>query len=262
MLLLLSYSCDTIDTDDRFIEMEKPEIKNTVLLEDFTGVNCSNCPAAHKYAEDAKKAHGAKLVIVSIHAGPFSSSSFQTEAGKKYQEHFYPANNSYPAGMVSRVKWDKGFVETNSSLWSTLINERFIQNYSMNIELELSVNYSEEDNSFTVESIITPLSKPTDIKLQLWITESNIESPQKDGSNIIPNYIHNHVLRDAVNGIWGEDISEIGEIGVPFSMTSISYSLEGKNWKSENLNIVGFIFDKNTEAVLYVTEIPLINKEY
>lgn len=259
MISLFLFGCDTIDENNRFIEIEKPEIKNTVLLEDFTGVNCSNCPTAHKYAEEAKRAHGSKLVIVSIHAGPFSSLPFQSEAGTSYQKHFYYAGQGYPAGMISRKKIGNGYIETTPSLWSNIINERFTESYSMNVELELTATYSIEQNSFIVESKITPLSKPVNTRLQLWLTENNIISPQKDGSKIISDYVHNHVLRDAVNGIWGEDIIYNSEIGYPFTMISSSYSLEEKDWVIENLSIVGFIYDTNTEEVLYVTEIPLLN---
>ena len=43
-----------------------------VLVEEFTGVRCVNCPAGASELENLKGIYGERLVIVSIHAGDFS----------------------------------------------------------------------------------------------------------------------------------------------------------------------------------------------
>ncbi len=37
-------ACDNIDEDDRFIPVERPHSEKTVLIEEFTGARCVNCP--------------------------------------------------------------------------------------------------------------------------------------------------------------------------------------------------------------------------
>lgn len=39
-------ACDDIKESDRYIEVPAAKVERTVLLEDFTGQNCTNCPAA------------------------------------------------------------------------------------------------------------------------------------------------------------------------------------------------------------------------
>ena len=65
-------ACDTIEENERYIEKEIVETKRNVLLEDFTGQNCPNCPQAHRVVNALKEQYGESVVAVSIHAGHFA----------------------------------------------------------------------------------------------------------------------------------------------------------------------------------------------
>ena len=45
--ILLS-SCANVDEGDRYIKVESSEAKRSVLVEEFTGQKCINCPEAHE----------------------------------------------------------------------------------------------------------------------------------------------------------------------------------------------------------------------
>ena len=67
---LLFASCDNISEEERLV-YEKPEpAKRVVLLEDFTGQKCSNCPNANELIETLQNDFGDNLVVVGIHGGP------------------------------------------------------------------------------------------------------------------------------------------------------------------------------------------------
>ena len=40
--------CNDIDSDERFIELPPIEGNRVVLLEDYTGQSCPNCPEGHR----------------------------------------------------------------------------------------------------------------------------------------------------------------------------------------------------------------------
>ena len=82
-------------------------------------------------------------------------------------------------------------------------------------------------------------------KLQLWITESNINAVQQHGGTLNRNYLHNHVYRASVNGLWGE------EANIPYS--NVHYIPLRENWDIENLSVVAFVYN-DTDGVLQVTE--------
>lgn len=87
-------ACSNIDEDDRFIEVEPVEVAKRVLIEDFTGQRCVNCPNASEMIESLQEQYGAENVIaVGIHSGPFSKTvtnqpfPLWTETGDYYLIH-------------------------------------------------------------------------------------------------------------------------------------------------------------------------------
>jgi len=261
LMLIIFAKCDQINDDERFIPYGNQNFENTVLLEDFTGVFCSNCPRAAATASVLKSALGEHLTVVSIHAGTFATDSFRTAAGYAYQQYFYLQNNAYPAGMISRTKVNGNYINTNDAKWGNDILNR-LKAKIPNIRITIEPDYNPTDSSFVVKSSILAKVKPKNpLKLQLWLVESEIVSFQVGQGN---NYVHNHVLRDAINGIWGEDISvNINEasdyISEKYFLSKLKTNTSPKNsGKPENMVVVGFIYDSATMEVIDVKEIPLM----
>ncbi|MDL2223035.1 Omp28 family outer membrane lipoprotein [Bacteroidales bacterium OttesenSCG-928-M11] len=259
-------ACDVIDDEDKLIVDDKipsKNIKNTVLLEDFTGVLCKNCPDAASVAHDIQDKLGSQLIIVSIHAGPYSSSApeYQSEAGNSYLNKFYPAANEFPAGIISRKQVDGSLVHTNFKKWETYIMERLNSDIMGNrlFDFDMFPQFSEETNEIRIESTIKAYNNLSGVHLQLWITESGVVGNQLTNTEFKNDYIHNHMLRDAINGIWGEEIESMEEDSE--KLLSNTYSLNDKEWDTNNLHIVGFIYDSKTMEVLQVLEKSLIEVE-
>ena len=73
LVAVLMTSCDEVETQDRLIYVEPPEVSRAVLIEDFTGQYCVNCPRATEEIERLVEEYGDTTVIaVAIHSGPFS----------------------------------------------------------------------------------------------------------------------------------------------------------------------------------------------
>lgn len=270
VILLLSFlvsACTEIPENERSVLVEKyslediAELGRAVLLEDYTGIYCSNCPRATVTANEIKQVLGEALVIVSIHTGVFSNGSpFNTAVGDAYKNKFYPKDEGYPAGMISRTKFNGLLGNTNDATWKTDILTKLFSDIPK-IKLSLSNNYNEADSSFTVTSNITASETwANNLKLQLWLTENGIQHFQVNGIPSAAEYIHNHVLRDAINGTWGEDVTvKVNEA----TTYTANYTLAGKTWtpansgKPENMHIVGFIYDSKTMEVIDVKEISL-----
>jgi hypothetical protein len=63
--------CTPIDENERLIEVDKPQAQRAVLIEDFTGQWCSNCPNAASVIESLLETYGSDVIIpVAIHSGP------------------------------------------------------------------------------------------------------------------------------------------------------------------------------------------------
>ena len=254
-------SCDIISEDERVKEVENITTVRPVLLEDFTGQACINCPAATATAHELKKALGDNLIIVSIHAGVFAQRNFRTEAGDEYHNHFYGnGSDGYPAGMIDRAMFNNNRISTNYLTWGGSVLGRAQSTAIPQFELYLASDYDENNRSLTVNAQGNSFEELENIKIQLWLTESKIIAFQLSGSEMIREYEHNHVLRDAINGTWGEAIELNSETSYRFNYTSNAYTLASESWKPENMHIVGFLYDSKTEEVLHVIEIPLIEQ--
>ena len=64
-------SCDEIDENERYIELPAAEVQRKILLEDYTGQMCTNCPDAHRLIASLQEQYGGQIVAVAIHAGNF-----------------------------------------------------------------------------------------------------------------------------------------------------------------------------------------------
>ena len=83
--------------------------------------------------------------------------------------------------------------------------------------------------------------------LQLWLTESNIVSFQLTDEGYIFDYVHNHVLRDAVNGTWGEAV----QLTADATQLTYTYNVP-EEWNAQHMAVVAFV--SNEDGVLQVIE--------
>ncbi|MDQ3192760.1 MAG: Omp28-related outer membrane protein, partial [Bacteroidota bacterium] len=129
------------------------------------------------------------------------------------------------------------------------------------IKLELSVVYDAGTRSLKTivkGKALNALSKK--YNLVVYLVEDNIVDWQKDYSKPsgpqqdVENYIHGHVLRDNINGTWGEEvIASSLAAGDSISKTYNNYLLNPA-WQANNCSVVAYIYDVDTYQVLQVEE--------
>ena len=243
-ICLLLVACDHISEAERLI-YEKPEpAQRVVLLEDFTGQRCVNCPKATEVIEQLQETYGDNIVAVGIHGGPLAFAGnakvvgLKTQTGDEYYSHW---NLEYqPVGLVDR------HAPIDYPEWTTAVKKELAKPAPLRLDGTAVL----ADNVIS----ITVLAEGTDGtvagKLQVWLLEDGIQTLQlmPDGKSN-QEYIHNHVFRTAVNGIWGEDFRvEEGN----FEQRFMTQALE-PNWNPERLSIVAFVY--NDSGVLQAVKI-------
>ena len=102
-------ACDNIAEEDRLIYEPLPEVNRSVLIEDFTGQRCVNCPTAADEIQKLQKEYGKDAIIaVGIHGGPMAVYpnpergiiGLATETGDNYNDYWKV--EQWPMGMVNR----------------------------------------------------------------------------------------------------------------------------------------------------------------
>lgn len=248
--LLLAISCSEVDEDDRYTELPDIEIKRNVLVEEFTGQQCTNCPNAHRQIVELEQQYGEQLISVAIHAGVFGIAEgsnaniigLMQPEGNVYASHW--GVTEYPSAVVDRRS---GALKTDS--WATEIREALERKSDINLDVEAEIVGNEVKCLVRIEPNVAYNGK-----LQIWLTENDITALQIDNGTVKNNYIHNHVFRacikkNSTQDEWGEPISLQANIYQTFERSII---LKDK-WNRSNLNIVVFVYN-DSQGVEQVVE--------
>lgn len=241
LLTLTMSACSHIDESDRLIYVKPADVKRRVLLEDFTGQRCVNCPKASDEIKALQEQYGEDHVIaVGIHSGPLGFYTkgdylgLSTEVGDEYYDHW--ALEYQPVGLI-----DRG-APLEYTAWNARIREELEKTAPVEIDIELHQN----DNQLTVQAEVMGIDGTTSGKLQLWLTEDGITAFQMmpDGTRNME-YIHRHVFRAAINGTWGESVS-VAE-GETFTTKDYLFAIP-EGWNADRLSVVAFVY--NDQGVL------------
>lgn len=208
-LLFLS-SCDVVNEKDGYTEPYHSSAGangGKVLLEDYTGMRCVNCPAAAEEAHLLQQTFGESLVVVSVHAGGLAipngifQPDLRTEAGNTYYKQFGFAGT--PVGMVNRKKY-AGSVGLYTANWANAIQDALSS--LPDTRIAVHAQYAEE-RAYECTLEVAGLSPKAEANLMLWLVEDSIATPQVIPGGVDRNYVQRHVLRAALNGTGGETVT-------------------------------------------------------
>lgn len=270
-------ACDTVEENERWGEEVPVEFRKKVLVEDFTGQNCPNCPLATNLLKNLMTSPtiAEHVIPVSIHGGSMAFDGekipfgLATKAGAEYNAKWNVA--AWPSGLVDR----KGGLQEYTA-WTNSIVDRLALTPQVNIDIRSSYNAETRRLDLNVNAIEAVAGALEDAHLTVWIVESGIVSRQQlpNGGGLDANYEHNHVLRDCLTELMGDAVdalpvavAEDGVRSVAWSKTyevPLGYGLAAKYpayyCKPENMGVVAFVTDKDG-VVMQVEETPLSGTE-
>lgn len=248
-MAMAAASCSNIDEGDRLIEVKPAEVGRAILIEDFTGQRCNNCPTGTEIINGIVDTYGEDNVIaVGIHSGPLgfpgtaTAVGLVTDTGNEYYSHWDKENKmGQPWVIFNRKTSPDSHYNNWAAMVSTIISEK------SNLTVNIANAYDAASRTLTTTVGADGLSGTVKGKLQVWIVEDGVTALQKmpDGSTN-KKYIHNHVFRAAVNGTWGEDVTvKEGET----TTKQYSYKLP-EAWNVDNIAVVAFVYnDSGVENV-------------
>lgn len=241
--VLFMASCEE---NRRVIEPFVPSGNRVVLLEEFTGKGCTQCPKGSREIENLLKIFPDNLVAVSIHAGPFANPASYPLLGPndlrapQSQDLFNLLSPVlfYPTGSVNRTPVS-GDMQLTLNQWASAISSHLEVEPAIDLSIERNYNPDTRELEVTVSGIgKQPLSG--DIRLSIMLTESNIIDAQDDLEvGIIQNYVHRHVLRDMLTPTTGVTLFNSVTTGQSFSQTFTTTIPTG--WNADNMEIIAFV---------------------
>lgn len=230
-------------------------VEKKVLIENFTGQSCGNCPSGHQSIDHAIASFDDAFVHVSHHSG-YTPDAFTTVHDVNYTWLYNSSSLYAPACMFNRMPFEDGltsvvFIPMETKNLDAAIKKSLNVPPYVGITLSNSFDKSSMQGvlSVDVHTFVHPSNSPH--RLNIFLTQDNIVAYQSNGG---ADYIHQHVFRDALTGTWGEPIQLVeGETitqtfsyKIPETIESTYYSEIGENpvfipTEIDNMNWVVFV---------------------
>lgn len=225
------------------------EDARTVLVEEYTGQNCPNCPAGAQVLEELSKVYPKNVITVAMHAewtGKTLDELRSEGANNLAQEFDIP--RTIPGVMINRTKIEGEIYSTSRQKWTGLIQEQLNAKAPFRLSIEQTRNDRQLElniNSKNTASLGN-LDK-RDLGITVWIVE-DIYAQQQVGGVKEGKYLHHNVLRDVIKD------REPYELQTELSLTA---TLSEKVVNPENAKVIAFISDKSTQEVYETALLPL-----
>lgn len=289
--ILVITSCDVvegpyeIDTGN-IIPTDTNNYVKKILIEDFTGHTCQNCPSAARELEAIHEVYGDQIIGMALHvsktfARPYPSSQspnyqydFRTKWGKEWDDFFGISGIGLPGGMVNRIGYPNEHRLGKDEWLARVITEL---EKEVDFGISITTNITGNEGVITINTeILNNING--DYNLVVCLSESNIINWQKDGSEDVENYEHNHALRSLLSD---ENLSASSnyssadkiEQTISFNLSTqeqfnINYSANSAElgngnaggWDASNMSVIAYIYDNTTQEILQVEEVHLMTK--
>jgi hypothetical protein len=282
-IILIITSCDVeegpfINDYDSYVNPDKK-----VLIEDFTGHLCPNCPDAARELDAIHDIYGDQIIGMALHvtksfARPYPASQapafqydFRTNWGDYWDAFYGISDAGLPRGMINRIGYQDESHKLGKDEWATTVANELKK------EIDFKIYISSDETSISITSEVQN-NINADYNLVVCLTESNIINWQKDGQENVENYEHNHVLRtvlldevlsNSTNYVAGQqiektinyDLATLEQFNIDYSTNNIAELGNGNagGWNANNMSVITYIYNSNTKEIVQVEEAHLNN---
>ena len=240
-----------------------------VLIEDYTGHRCTNCPAAAEIASYLETDNPGKVFVASIHASPDGSfqqvvppefiTDFTTDAGTNYTTAM-PGFLGNPMGTINRI--DEGLGNTVwyfDTDWVLATSNALLAPLQVNMQVQH--NYFPSTNAIFVHTETEFVSElEGTYNVILYLIRDTVIAPQELNTGVAEEEYHHHsVLTDNINGTWGSQmVSGTVAAGEKF-YNDFSYQIPttDSTFTIDNLSVISYVCNRETYEILQVIKTKL-----
>lgn len=251
-----------------------------VLIEDYTGHLCANCPAAAIIAKDIEAAHPGRVFILSVHASngsdyehqffqnphtsadpdyPKFSHDFRTLAGYSYTTKI-PGFIGNPSGMISRTISQEGTPWNHSTnKWQTATEDILTAN-DLKANIQIIYNYYPDTKGLFVHYEVEALQElGNNTKVIILVLQKEFISEQKDNNAAggeVDDYHHHNFLVGNLSGIFGDALSgetiKVGDKITGLVINGLSEINTVHQIDENNMAVVAMVVNSDTYEIYQV----------
>jgi len=224
-----------------------------VLLFDFTGHTCGNCPTGHDEAKNLQAYYPGKIIVIGIHCSFFAeplnrpdsvyAADYRTPAGNELDTYYEAGNAGLPRGVFNGIK---STISTPTA-WSSKIVAELAKPALVGMSATIS------GGNLKIR-VTQPEASTRPLLLTVYTLRDSITSWQKDyrrsgSAQNIPNYVHKHVLR--ARPVQVPNFVSTGFKGNKQATYAITFSDNSKPWRN---HAVATLSDASSGEVFQVAE--------
>ena len=260
---------------------EYPSEEINILIEDFTGHKCGNCPGAATIAHSIQQENPERVIVAAIHSSP-PPYAFQTpnesddEDYPKYNHDFRTeSGNQYPldiegfignpVGLVNRVTDDSQQIWQFHPNWNTRVNEILSDNSPLIMNVQVNTNYYTETRGLFIHVLSeTLLDIEGRYTMVVYLIDDERIDWQKDytqNPQDIEFYHHSHVLLDNINGTYGDQLFASTSVAGESFENHYTYALpedielDSSNPEEETgLSVIVYLMNRDTYEIVQVIQ--------
>jgi hypothetical protein len=237
-----------------------------VLIEEFSGVHCPNCPNGQKRAKEIIDANNGKVIGVTMHINsgnplvkPYTvaeyanAQDFRTQFASDINAQFGPYGG-IPCAMVDRKYFtdisERLMMSTNT--WEPKVNIQKALTAPVNIAIQNFWNETPRTVASTITLQFTQViaNNPS---ISVMLVEDDIDNPQEFPTGDQHSYIHHHVLRTMLTAGLGKAINHDTSPGNGVVYKFLSNPLPA-NWNPDNIKVVVLV-NETTGAAAQVLQV-------
>ncbi len=213
MMLAVLY---TVSLQAQTIVSTTPSNRN-VVLEEFTGVKCPNCPDGHRVANLISEQNPDRIFQVNLHGYTPTIPDYRVPDGTTIIYYFQPT--FYPSAQINRQAFTGGEGPQGTVLdryfWGSKTDSVLAAPSCVNVAAHSVIDFDTRELTVLVEVYYTGNAQQSTNNLTVMLLQNDILGAQDGGSTYNPaqmengKYIHMHMLRDVISntGAFGDPIS-------------------------------------------------------
>lgn len=257
-------------TDTTYVAATEAAQARNVLIEEFTGASCTNCPAGHDVVKNLIAANSDRIVAVAYHTldgggifqpvkkdGVKSLYDFRTNEATEIGKSIYEGLQSIPTAGIDRAKVGTSLLISRPQ-WASETNKRLLVAPMAN--MYLSSTYSDADKKVKVNvRVVYTSDVTTKNSINLGVIESKIIDAQEFSDRIEVNYEHNHIFRKALTPYNGYPVLDSIATKKAGRVYEFNYVFTpDEKWNLDNCYIIAYVNNATgNKEILQAKEVKL-----
>ncbi len=158
---------------------------HNVLMEEFTGASCTNCPAAHELLNNIENDHPGRINLLGLYiTGPLQTKpphgakyDFRDKDATTISADIYGGVNILPSGGIDRVPVN-GNIRIDKGLWISNFESQLATTQPVNVEVAAAFDTASGEGTVVVTLTYTD-AVSFDHNLSIAVSESSIIDVQE-----------------------------------------------------------------------------------